>query len=280
MPPPLSPGEPPQSGSSSREQGNDAVTTQHESTDAFGLACRDYHRHGRGATPLFVEFRSGGRFEQDVGHYFLSTGDWPEEEVRLLAHARGRVLDVGVGVGQYSIELQSSSRVSSVTGIDYSRTCLDIARRRGLHDLLLHDVTDGEIPNGPYDCFLLMGHNLALLDPSKGGAVVLDNISKAAAAGATILGTVGNTAFLPEEIRVPAERQSSVEGICSFQIRLAYGEVRSEWFDYSFASEKGLDAYCAGSGWRLVESSAYINGFCVRLEREAHSAAPQPHQAH
>lgn len=246
------------------------MTHVDESNDAFGLACRDYDRDGHAHTPLFVEFRGGGTFKQDVSHYFQTTGDWPTEEVSLLSRARGRILDIGVGVGQYSIELQEQGAVDGVTGIDYSEACLKVARRRGLRNARFHDVLSGDLPGGPYDCFLMMGHNIALLDPSKNGRTVLGRISRAASPEAVILGTVGNTEFLGEEIRERAAERTAVSGICSFQIRLAYGDVRSHWFDYCFASRDGLDALCEGTEWAIDHVQSYLNGFCVAMRRTNH----------
>src|SRR5512136_502165 len=95
--------------------------------DLFGMAFMDHYKGKR--HPLVLERDDGYLDEQDVSQYFRGFEDFPECEKRALAHARGKVLDIGVGAGRVTLYLQS--RGLDVVGIDISDNMLRICKDRG-----------------------------------------------------------------------------------------------------------------------------------------------------
>ena len=83
--------------------------------------------------------RVQGMFNEIAGRYdllnrMLSLGldrRWRREAVRLaLAHAPGDILDVATGTGDLAFELKDRAATAAVTGLDFSASMLEQARRK------------------------------------------------------------------------------------------------------------------------------------------------------
>lgn len=115
---------------------------------AFGRALDG----GRWHLSLACGLRVAVPFERFVG-------DATPADARLLARARGPVLDVGCGPGRHVHHLARHGVMS--TGIDISRDAVRLARQRGA-DVLLRSVFDDVPGAGTWGTALLLDGNIGI----------------------------------------------------------------------------------------------------------------------
>ncbi len=97
----------------------------------------DHARDGRART-VRVERSGGLRYDLDTSAFFALDGEQARVDAALLDACRGRVLDVGAGVGRHALALQD--RGLEVCAIDLSPDCVASMRERGVRDARVVDV--------------------------------------------------------------------------------------------------------------------------------------------
>jgi len=126
--------------------------------DPMGQAALDYLAGIKG---LKLKIQSN-IVEDDVipvDYLFRSFAQMPPLEKKALMHCRGKVLDIGGGVGSHVIELQKKGLEVSL--LDSSRGCCQVAIQRGIKhvindDFYLHN------PSEKYDTVLMMMNGIGL----------------------------------------------------------------------------------------------------------------------
>ncbi|SDP97298.1 Methyltransferase domain-containing protein [Actinopolyspora xinjiangensis] len=210
--------------------------------DVYGQAYLRVERTGgkRGLTWLVYELEDGTSYSEDAADYFHGPERWFRADVLACELVRGRVLDLGCGVGRHASELMAAGH--DLVGLDVSPAAVAIARGRGV-DARLGDLFDLPENLGGFDTFLLLGINLALLCSSADCGAVLSHLAVMAKSGARILGSDVSALGAGRGIRFRARFQTGAE----------LGEW-SEWgsVQYGTPSEK-LHELVRGTGWRVVE---------------------------
>ncbi|MFB9234845.1 class I SAM-dependent methyltransferase [Plantactinospora siamensis] len=234
--------------------------------DVFGELLRDAYavQTGVGPRPL-----AGGRLprpvieviERDDGlingapaeHYLAGPEQWQPHDHRAIDRVRGRVLDVGVGAGRIALELQR--RRVAVTGLDISAGALDIARRRGVRDLVLATVDEHAAVGRRYDTFLLLGNNLGLIEGRDRAPGFLAALAALARPGAEIIAHGTDPYGTTDPVHVGYHRWNRERGRLGGQLRLRlrYRELGTPWFDYLVCSPDELAELVHGSDWRLAD---------------------------
>ena len=220
-------------------------------------------RTGVGPRPL-----AGGRvprpvievIERDDGlingapadHYLGEPDEWQPHDHRALRLCRGQVLDVGTGAGRTAVELQR--RGMAVTGLDTSPGAIEIARRRGLRDVVVTtiDAYAGKAATR-YDTFLLLGNNLGLLEGAERAPVFLAALARLARPGARIIAQGTDPYRTTDPVHAEYHQRNRERGRIGGQLRLRlrYRRLATEWFDYLNCSPEELAKLLAGTGWRL-----------------------------
>ncbi len=175
------------------EQRQDTIEPLERGDDDVAAAMVPYARALRAwfagdvGAQLLMRRDDGQEYPLPPGHFFRSESEMPALELAALELCRGKVLDVGAGVGADSLILQA--RGVDVLAIDISPIAVEIMQRRGVRNALCADVFafGGE----QFDTMLLMGHGLGIVgDPAgldrflghartllrPGGAIVLDSL--------------------------------------------------------------------------------------------------------
>jgi SAM-dependent methyltransferase len=216
-----------------------------------------------------IEARTAGGeiVERDDGFISVSTFDylapvrrWLAVERRALRYVRGRVLDVGCGAGRVAIELQERGR--DVVAIDPSPGAVEVAHRRGVHDVRLMRLEDVDESLGHFDTVLMYGNNLGLFASRPRARRLLRKLRPLAegiVAGSNDTSRTDDPAHLAYQER--NRRRGRMPG--QLRLRVRYRNLVGPWFDYALVSPGELGDLIDGTGWavkRLVrdDGSYYV----------------------
>jgi SAM-dependent methyltransferase len=238
--------------------------------DAFGallLAAMD----DRGATGV-IERDDGLVTPHSAAGYFTDVDAWSALEHIACERATGRILDIGCGAGRHALQLQS--RGLEVVGIDPSPGACAVSRERGVrivHQAGISDVAE----RGRFDTFLLLGNNLALLGSPAAAPEVLAGLAAAASPGARILGGNVDPASTEDPDHASYHQRNLDAGRLRGQTRLRvrYGRLAADWFDYLLCSPAELAGLVDDSPWYLAGVEADGSGYLAELRMRDGSAS-------
>ena len=133
--------------------------------DAYGHLLSDYHNGQENVEVVeredgFIDVSRLGPF-----NYFAEYEDWAEHQRLAIAHATGRVLDIGCGVGRHCLYLQEHGH--DVLGTDISPLAIQTCQSRGLKNAVVAPITQLSSKIGTFDTILMMGHNFGLVGSYK-----------------------------------------------------------------------------------------------------------------
>lgn len=231
--------------------------------DAFGLALLAYLEEGGAAGTHVVEREDGlvDAFAADL--YFEAPRPWHLAEQAVLAHADGRVLDIGAGAGRFSLELVE--RGLEVLALDVSEGAVEVCRRRGL-DTFLGTIFDFD--GAPFDGFLLLGNNLGLLESPEQAPRFLQRLTELARPGARIMGTGLRPATAdPVHLEYQAANVAAGKPPAQLRLRVRYRNVQGPWFDYWLQDPADVTDAAGRFGWAqeaLYEGDPWY-GLVLRL---------------
>jgi SAM-dependent methyltransferase len=211
--------------------------------------------------------------------YLQEYKDWSEHERQAISLARGRVLDIGCGLGRVGLYLQG--RGLQAVGIDNSPQAIAACRRRGLKEARVVPIAQASRRAlGVFDTIVMYGNNFGLLGGFGGARRLLRRFhGMTNLAGRIIAETQdphlrpGQKAETPVQKAHLAYRRANVRrGRMGGQIRfrIRYHDLRSPYLDYLFVSRDEMRKIVEGTGWRIARffDSAGPQYIAV-LEKEA-----------
>jgi SAM-dependent methyltransferase len=243
----------------------DRVPQEPEIGDAFGEYLLARLEGGRSA--LIYE-RDDGHIDNDSNDYFEAAAQFSRQCRWVLERAHGRVLDIGAGAGRASLHLQEGCQ--DVLALDLSPGALEVCRRRGVRQTFLGSVMGlADSAPEPFDSFVLLGNNLALMGTPAKAVPFLEALAQVAQPGARILGTAGNWTLSPAPPWHAAyhERNSQAgRHPGEIVLRTRFRNLATPWFELLLMSPEELERFAAPAGWKLVETSGgYF--YAAHLER-------------
>lgn len=138
--------------------------------EPLGRALDEYQRGVHDAV-LEVFHDMGGPDQLPVAHFFRSLHEMNRLEQEAIRRARGRVLDLGAGVGSHALALQE--RGLAVTAIDALPQAVEVMRGRGVTDARLGRWT--ELPTDErFDTILMMMNGAGLAGTLNGMTALLE----------------------------------------------------------------------------------------------------------
>lgn len=135
-----------------------------KSPDIFGLTIYKYWKTNNNIKIKFLR-DDGLKFEFSPKRFFTVYKDFPQLEKLLLKNVKGKILDVGCGVGRHVLYLQNEGY--NVVGIDSSKYLIKIAKERGCKQCCLQDIYSFN-PREKFDTILLLGNNIGIAKSVKG----------------------------------------------------------------------------------------------------------------
>lgn len=130
-----------------------------KSMEPFGLALKEFYEGNKYAKVIFHR-DDGLKEDHHVFLYFRSQRDFSLIENQAIALCRGKVLDIGAGVGPHSLELQKMGL--EVYAIDISFNACEIMKKRGVMNVKCSTVYD--LKEITFDTILLMGRSIGFVE--------------------------------------------------------------------------------------------------------------------
>jgi ubiquinone/menaquinone biosynthesis C-methylase UbiE len=191
-------------------------------------------------------------FETGLGRYVLQYEK--ELVLELAAPAAGdKVLDVGVGTGIFAVELMKYE--ADITGIDVSEKMLDVARSKGVTNVVVGDAVSLDYPDESFDLVLSI---TALEFIKEYERAVSEMVRVCKKGGRVVVGTLGSRSLWAVKRKWAARKDAgSVFRNTRFY---SFGELKrvAETFGYKTVVKGAVfalpfdNAFCTFTG-RLME---------------------------
>jgi len=235
--------------------------------DAFGRALHAYALGRRDAATIIE--RDDGLLDVDpCAGYFAPAEDWPERQRKVMALARGRVLDIGCGAGRHALYLQA--RGHEVVGIDESPLAVALCRERGLRHSKVLRVTKVAAGMGRFDTLLMLGNNFGLFGNPRRGRWLLRRLSCLCGQGARLIAESLDLRKTDDPVHLAYHARNRQRGRPPGQvhIRVRYRQYVNPWFEYWLAAREEMVALTEGTGW-VVNQVIADNGpaYVALMER-------------
>ncbi|SMC70641.1 class I SAM-dependent methyltransferase [Pedobacter africanus] len=210
--------------------------------DIFGEALKDQFIKPPAET-LWVHNSYDEPEEMPVDIYFRNENEMPELELKALDLCRGRVLDVGAGVGSHALILQKKGL--DVTGMDISAAAVTIMKQRGLKQAIEGNILTYKPEGKKYDTLLFMMNGIGLTGSLPGLRSFLNQAKELINTDGQLVFDSSDLSYLYLEIPFP---ESGYFGEVSF--RYEYKSVKGNWFKWVYVDQKTLTDIATQTGWR------------------------------
>lgn len=207
--------------------------------DVFGEALKDQFTKPPAET-LWVHNSYDEPEEMPVDIYFRDEAEMPELEHKALDLCKGKVLDVGAGVGSHALVLQK--RGLNVTGMDISAPAVQIMKQRGLKQAIEGNILTYTAEK--YDTLLFMMNGIGLTGSIPGLKSFLKHAKSLINPGGQLVFDSSDLSYLYQEIPFPV---NGYFGEVSF--RYEYKSIKGNWFKWIYVDQKTLIDIAKESGW-------------------------------
>jgi SAM-dependent methyltransferase len=209
--------------------------------DVFGEALKDQFTKPPSET-LWVHNSYDEPEEMPVDIYFRDESEMPDLELKALELCRGKVLDVGAGVGSHALVLQN--RGFDVTGMDISASAVDIMTQRGLKKAVEGNIL--KYKEDTFDTLLFMMNGIGLTGTIKGLTAFLKDVKSLLNPDGQLIFDSSDLSYLYQEVAFPL---SGYYGEVSF--RYEYKSVKGSWFKWIYVDQQTLKSLAEKQGWKV-----------------------------
>lgn len=194
------------------------------------------------ADVLWLHNTYGEPEEMPVEVFFRAPDDMPEMELYALSLCKGKVLDVGAGVGSHALALQRAGL--DVTALDISKTACDIGKLRGLSQVINLDILRHKGPK--YDTILMLMNGIGLAGRLEKLPALLEHCKLLLNTGGQIIFDSSDISYLYEDVPFPESRYF---GELSYKYQ--YKGTSGDWFDWLYVDKQTLEICAAKSGFKF-----------------------------
>lgn len=131
--------------------------------EPFGEALEDFYNGKKNAEITLIR-DDGFEFNVPIEYFFRSPKDFLNLEKEAIRLCKGKVLDMGAGVGPHSLELQRLGL--EVYAIDISSHACEIMKKRGVKNVQCSDFYNLKMDS--FDTILLLGRSIGFVGNLKG----------------------------------------------------------------------------------------------------------------
>jgi len=206
--------------------------------DIYGNALLDYHQTGK-AEILWLHNSYDEPEEMPIEVFFRNEEDMPEIELKALGLCKGKVLDVGAGVGSHALLLERKGL--DVTAIDISPIAVQIMEERGVKKPLLQDfftISD------KYDTLLFMMNGIGLTGTLAGFELLLQNAKNLLSQKGQLLFDSSDISYLYDDLPMPTHQYFGEISYC-----YEYKKQKGNWFNWLYIDPTTLQRLSKQYGW-------------------------------
>ena len=222
-----------------------------KSEDVFGQMLWAYYKEEKGFEVF--ERNDGYIYVDSPKVYFSEFKDWTLHQKLAMKFVKGRVLDVGCGVGRHSLYLQKKG--FDVLGIDASPLAIKICQLRGVRKALVMPIEKIDFKPNSFTTFLMMGNNFSLFGSFKKARKLLKRFDKMTTESAVIIAETID----PYKKDNPKSQKyyefNRARGRMSGQlrVRIRFENYVSKWFDWLKVSKREMKEILNGTNWQVKE---------------------------
>ncbi|SKB32954.1 class I SAM-dependent methyltransferase [Daejeonella lutea] len=191
--------------------------------DVFGNALFDYLKNDKPGK-LWLHNNYGSPEDMPIEVFFRTEEDLSDLEVYALTSCKGRVLDIGAGVGAHSLILQASG--FEVTALEISALACEIMKMRGVKSIINEDIFSSQ---RSYDTLLLLMNGLGICGDIDGLNKLLPHLKKMLNKDGQIILDSSDISYLYNTSNFPIQQYF---GEISYQYE--YNSIKGEWFKWLY----------------------------------------------
>jgi len=207
--------------------------------DIFGNALDDYFKKGKAAV-LWLHNSYDEPEEMPVDIFFRTPEEMPDLELEALKLCRGKVLDVGAGVGSHALVLQQNN--IDVTAIDISATAAKIMQLRGVKNAAALDIF---FTTGKYDTLLFLMNGIGLTGTLAGFVAFLTQVKSLLNPNGQLIFDSSDISYLYEGRPQPTNTYFGEVSYC-----YEYNHQKGNWFDWLYLDQATLTHLAKQNGWK------------------------------
>ncbi|WP_343530483.1 methyltransferase domain-containing protein [Pedobacter sp.] len=206
--------------------------------DIYGSALLDFHRTGQ-AEILWLHNSYDEPEEMPIEVFFRSENDMPEIELKALELCKGKVLDVGAGVGSHALLLEKKGL--DVTAIDISEIAVQIMQERGVKKPLFQDFFK---TTEKYNTLLFMMNGIGLTGTLPGFENLLESAKNLLLPKGQLLFDSSDISYLYDDLPMPAHQYFGEISYC-----YEYKKQKGNWFNWLYIDPTTLQRLSKQHGW-------------------------------
>lgn len=208
--------------------------------DIYGNALLDFYQTGK-ADILWLHNSYDEPEEMPIEVFFRGEDDMPEIELKALGLCKGKVLDVGAGVGSHALLLDQKK--IDVTAIDISPIAVQIMQNRGVKNPQLQNFFQLKVKE-KYDTLLFMMNGIGLTGTLQGFEDLLRNAKQILNPKGQLLFDSSDISYLYEDMPMPSNQYFGEISYC-----YEYKEHKGNWFNWLYIDPTTLQRLCSQHGW-------------------------------
>ncbi|MEJ6980445.1 methyltransferase domain-containing protein [Pedobacter sp. P351] len=207
--------------------------------DVFGSALVDQFNNDA-AEILWLHNSYDEPEEMPVDIFFRNESEMPDLELFALKQCKGKILDIGAGVGSHSLILQRKG--FEVAALELSSLACSIMKQRGVKHIINNDIFSYQ--EEKFDTLLLLMNGIGIAGNMKKIPVFLEQCKKLLKEGGQIIFDSSDISYLYEGNNLPEENYF---GEVSYQYE--YKGVKGEWFDWVYIDKNLLTSIAKQFGF-------------------------------
>ena len=209
-----------------------------EIEDVYGQALHDYYYRRNHKLLLYNNY--GPKEEMPIALFFRDMEKMPTIETKAMSLCKGKVLDIGAGVGSHALILQKQG--IDVTAIERSALAVEIMKKRGVRKAIAGDIF--ALADMKFDTLLLLMNGIGLVGNLDGLKYFLQHAKTLLLPGGQLLFDSCDILYLYQGGPTPTDRYY---GEISF--RYEYKNKIGEWFKWLYVDQQTLETVATKTGW-------------------------------